>query len=96
MLETRPEDLAWQKGRWYTKGDPEQGAPIEDIVVRATRRHHAQGMEGGLDEQVDYDPPNLAYPYAAYIAVVDVDPSPPRSSCVASSRWTTVMFASTR
>ena len=25
MLETRPEDLAWEKGRWYVKGDPEQG-----------------------------------------------------------------------
>src|SRR3954464_4148276 len=22
MLETRPEDLAWEKGRWYVKGDP--------------------------------------------------------------------------
>ena len=24
MLETRPEDLAWEKGRWYVKGDPEK------------------------------------------------------------------------
>ena len=31
-------------------------------------------MEGGLDAQVIYDPPNLTYPYGAYIAVVDVDP----------------------
>ena len=35
MLETRPEDLAWEKGRWYVKGDPEKGAPIADIAVRA-------------------------------------------------------------
>ena len=25
MLETRPEDLAWEKGRWYVKGDPRAG-----------------------------------------------------------------------
>ena len=35
MLETRPEDLAWEKGRWYVKGDPEKGAMIEDIAERA-------------------------------------------------------------
>ena len=33
-----------------------------------------EGFEGGLDAQVIYDPPNLTYPYGAYIAVVDVDP----------------------
>jgi aerobic carbon-monoxide dehydrogenase large subunit len=75
MLETRPEDLAWEKGRWYVKGDPEQGAPIEDIAVRAySGDTMPEGMEGGLDAQVIYDPPNLTYPYGAYIAVVDVDP----------------------
>jgi carbon-monoxide dehydrogenase large subunit len=33
MLETRPEDLAWEKGRWYVKGDPEKGALIAYIAV---------------------------------------------------------------
>ena len=33
-----------------------------------------EGMEGGLDAQVIYDPPNLTYPCGAYICVVDVDP----------------------
>ena len=75
MLETRPEDLAWEKGRWYVKGDPEKGALIEDIAVRAySGEPLPEGMEGGLDAQVIYDPPNLTYPYGAYIAVVDVDP----------------------
>ena len=35
-------------------------------------------MEGGLDAQVIYDPPNLTYPYGAYIAVVDIDPETAR------------------
>jgi carbon-monoxide dehydrogenase large subunit len=78
MLETRPEDLAWEKGppaRWYVKGDPEQGVSIFDIAVRAYSGDALPaGMEGGLDAQVIYDPPNLTYPYGAYIAVVDVDP----------------------
>ena len=75
MLETRPEDLAWEKGRWYVKGDPEQGAMIEDIAARAySGEAMPAGMEGGLDAQVIYDPPNLTYPYGAYIAVVDIDP----------------------
>ena len=80
MLETRPEDLAWEKSptrpaRWYVKGDPEQGAMIEEIAAYAySGEPMPEGMEGGLDGQVIYDPPNLTYPYGAYIAVVDIDP----------------------
>ena len=36
-----------------------------------------------------YDPPNLTYPYGAYIAVVDIDPDTARSPSGASSRSTT-------
>ena len=36
MLETRPEDLAWEKGRWFVKGDPEKGALIEEIANALT------------------------------------------------------------
>ena len=75
MLETRAEDLAWEKGRWYVKGDPDHGAPIEAIAAFA---HSAvglpEGLEGGLDAQAVYDPPNLTYPFGAYISVVDIDP----------------------
>ena len=98
MLETRPEDLAWEKGRWYVKGDPEKGAPIEDIAVRAySGETLPEGMEGGLDAQVIYDPPNLTYPYGAYIAVVDVDAETARGQGAgASSRSTTAACGSTR
>jgi aerobic carbon-monoxide dehydrogenase large subunit len=76
MLETRPEDLAWEKGRWYVRGDPSQGASIEDIAAYAySGAEMPIGMEGGLDAQAVYDPPNLTYPYGAYICVVDVDPA---------------------
>jgi carbon-monoxide dehydrogenase large subunit len=32
------------------------------------------GVEGHLDGQCVYDPPNLTYPFGAYICVTDVDP----------------------
>jgi carbon-monoxide dehydrogenase large subunit len=75
MLETRPEDLAWEKGRWYVKGDPERGETIESIAEFAYGPALLpDGLEGGLDARAVYDPPNLTYPFGAYICVVDVDP----------------------
>ena len=75
MLETRAEDLAWEKGRWYVKGDPERGEPIESIAEFAySAVDLPDGLEGGLDAQAVYDPPNLTYPFGAYISVVDIDP----------------------
>jgi carbon-monoxide dehydrogenase large subunit len=75
MLETRPEDLAWEKGRWYVKGDPERGASIEQIAEYAYGPNPLpEGLEGGLDANAVYDPPNLTYPFGAYISVVDIDP----------------------
>ena len=32
------------------------------------------GVEGHLDAETVYNPPNLTYPFGAYICVVDVDP----------------------
>ena len=33
-----------------------------------------EGVEGGLEAQICYNPANLTYPHGAYICVVDVDP----------------------
>ena len=33
-----------------------------------------EGVDGNLDAEVTYDPPNLTFPFGAYICVVDVDP----------------------
>jgi carbon-monoxide dehydrogenase large subunit len=75
LRETRPEELAREQGRWSVKGDRDKGALIEDIALRAySGEPMPEGLEGGLDAQVIYDPPNLTYPYGAYIAVVDIDP----------------------
>src|SRR6476660_410492 len=75
MLEVAPEDLAWEKGRWYVKGDPEQGATIQEIAMAARGSVQLpEGVEAGLDAETVYDPPNLTFPFGAYICVVDIDP----------------------
>ena len=75
MLEVSVADLEWQKGSFQVKGDPSKSVTIQDIAMRA---HGAgdlpEGIEGGLEAQICYNPTNLTYPFGAYICVVDVDP----------------------
>ncbi|MEC5149802.1 aerobic carbon-monoxide dehydrogenase large subunit [Cryobacterium sp. GrIS_2_6] len=75
MLETRAEDLEWEKGRWFVKGDPSVGKTIAEIAMGAYGTVALpEGIDGNLDAEVTYDPPNLTFPFGAYICVVDVDP----------------------
>ncbi|WP_017589048.1 aerobic carbon-monoxide dehydrogenase large subunit [Nocardiopsis ganjiahuensis] len=75
MLEVSVADLEWTKGAFSVRGDPERSVTIQEIALRA---HGAgdlpEGIEGGLEAQVCYNPENLTYPHGAYICVVDVDP----------------------
>ncbi len=74
MLECDPQDLEWEKGRWYVKGNPTQGKTIQEAAFAAHGSMELpEGVEGHLDAQCVYDPPNLTYPFGAYICVVDVD-----------------------
>ena len=75
MLETRPEDLEWEKGRWFVTGDPSVGKTMAEIAMGAHGTVTLpEGIDGNLDAEVTYDPPNLTFPFGAYICVVDVDP----------------------
>ncbi|HEX8856369.1 MAG TPA: aerobic carbon-monoxide dehydrogenase large subunit [Thermoleophilaceae bacterium] len=75
MLEASPKDLEWEKGRWFVKGDPEQGKTIQEIALGAHGTVDLpEGVEGGLDAETVYNPVNLTFPFGAYICVVDVDP----------------------
>jgi carbon-monoxide dehydrogenase large subunit len=74
-LEVSPDDLEWEKGRWFVKGDPEKGQTIQELALASHGSLHLpDGVEGHLDAEAVYNPPNLTYPYGAYICVVDVDP----------------------
>jgi aerobic carbon-monoxide dehydrogenase large subunit len=75
MLEVSADDLEWEKGRWFVRGDPDQGKTITEIALAAhSTVELPEGVEGHLDATCVYNPPNLTYPYGAYICVVDVDP----------------------
>jgi aerobic carbon-monoxide dehydrogenase large subunit len=73
-LECSPDDLEWEHGRWQVKGDPDQGKTIQEIAFAAHGSLELpEGVEGHLDATAVYDPPNLTYPFGAYLCVVDVD-----------------------
>jgi carbon-monoxide dehydrogenase large subunit len=75
MLEVSPDDLDWDGRRWFVRGDPDQGKTIAEIAMAAhSSLELPEGVEGHLDAQTVYNPPNLTYPSGAYICVVDVDP----------------------
>ena len=75
MLEASVADVEYESGTFRVKGDPEKSVTIQDVAMRA---HGAgdlpEGIEGGLEAQICYNPSNLTYPFGAYICVVDIDP----------------------
>jgi len=74
-LEFSPDDLEWENCCLIDKGATEKGQTIQELALAS---HGAlelpDGVEGHLDAEAVYNPPNLTYPYGAYICVVDVDP----------------------
>jgi carbon-monoxide dehydrogenase large subunit len=75
MMEVSADDLDWVDGRWQVRGDPEQSAGIAQIAMAAHGSLELpDGVEGHLDAETVYNPPNLTFPFGAYICVTDVDP----------------------
>jgi len=75
MLEVSVTDLEWTAGSFHVVGDPTMSVGIRDIAMRAHGPGDLpDGVDGGLEAQLHYNPENLTYPYGAYICVVDVDP----------------------
>ncbi len=75
MLEASADDLEWVKGRFQVRGDPGAGRTIREIALAAhSDLELPDGVEGHLDAACVYNPPNLTYPFGAYVCVVDVDP----------------------
>ncbi|MCL2581398.1 MAG: molybdopterin-dependent oxidoreductase, partial [Streptosporangiales bacterium] len=75
MLEVSSDDLVWEGGAWRVAGDPDTALGIAEIA----RASHSSltlpdGVEGHLDASAVYSPPNLTFPFGAYICVTDVDP----------------------
>ena len=74
MMEVSADDLEWTDGAWRVRGDPEQAASITAIAMAAhSGLELPDGVEGHLDAETVYNPPNLTFPFGAYICVTDVD-----------------------
>jgi carbon-monoxide dehydrogenase large subunit len=73
LLEVSEEDVEWELGRFYVRGAPDRGATIQECAM-AAYSNMPDGMEPGLENTSYYDPPNLTWPFACYIATVEVDP----------------------
>jgi aerobic carbon-monoxide dehydrogenase large subunit len=75
MLEVAPDDLEWLDRKWRVRGDPDQARGIAEIAMAAhSTLELPDGVEGHLDASAVYNPPNLTFPFGAYICVTDVDP----------------------
>lgn len=60
-------------GRWWATRPC--GRSMAEIALAAhSNLELPDGVEGHLDAVTVYNPPNLTYPFGAYICVVDVDP----------------------
>ncbi|HEX8967238.1 MAG TPA: aerobic carbon-monoxide dehydrogenase large subunit [Chloroflexota bacterium] len=72
LLECSVDDLEWKDYRFQVKGAPERSKSMADLAF-AAYTNHPRGMEAGLEAVCYYDPPNLTFPFGAYVAVVDID-----------------------
>jgi len=72
MLEASAEDMEWTGERFQVKGSPEQGATMEEVSF-AAYTNVPDGEEAGLEGVTYYDPPEMTYPFGAYICVVEID-----------------------
>jgi carbon-monoxide dehydrogenase large subunit len=76
MLEVSESDLEWLDGAWRVRGDYSAGFGIAEIARAAhSSLDLPPGVDGHLDASAVYNPPNLTFPFGAYVCVTDVDPA---------------------
>lgn len=72
LLEVSPDDVEWVNYQFQVKGVPGRAVTMKDIAFAAYTNFPAD-IEAGLEAVDYYDPPNLTFPFGAYICVVDID-----------------------
>jgi aerobic carbon-monoxide dehydrogenase large subunit len=72
LLEVSEYDLEWDVDRFTVKGLPEKFKTMKEIAW-AAHNNLPPGLEPGLEAVNYYDPPNMTYPFGAYICVMDID-----------------------
>ncbi|MFZ9233538.1 MAG: aerobic carbon-monoxide dehydrogenase large subunit [Hylemonella sp.] len=73
LLEVAEGDLEWEIDRFKVTGNPSQFKTMKEICLVSHTGNLPAGMEQGLNAVSYYDPPNLTYPFGAYLCVVDID-----------------------
>jgi len=73
-LEVAEEDVVWDResGQFHVEGVPEQSLSIAEIAG-ASYMNSPPDQEPGLEAVDYYDPPNMTFPFGAYVCVVEVD-----------------------
>ena len=72
LLEVSDYDLEWDVDRFRVKGLPERFKTMKEIAW-ASYNALPPGLEPGLEAVNYYDPPNMTFPFGAYICVMDID-----------------------
>jgi len=72
LLEVHDNDVEFDIDRFAVKGAPERFKTMKEIAFAAYNQA-IPGLEPGLEAVSYYDPPNMTYPFGAYICVLDID-----------------------
>ncbi|WP_298917643.1 aerobic carbon-monoxide dehydrogenase large subunit [uncultured Roseobacter sp.] len=72
LLEVHDDDVEFDVDRFVLKGAPERFKTMKEIAYAAYNQA-IPGIEPGLEAVSYYDPPNMTYPFGAYVCVMDVD-----------------------
>ncbi|MDE2829030.1 MAG: molybdopterin-dependent oxidoreductase, partial [Gemmatimonadota bacterium] len=74
LLESNPQDIVIEDGKYCVQGAPESGLTLGEIsMVAHVGVELPEGTEPGLAESHFFEPPNFTYPFGTHIAVVEVD-----------------------
>jgi carbon-monoxide dehydrogenase large subunit len=72
LLEVHDDDVEFDIDRFVVKGAPEKFKTMKEIAYAAYNQA-IPGLEPGLEAVSYYDPPNMTYPFGAYVCVMDID-----------------------
>ena len=72
LLEVHDDDVEWDVDRFSVKGAPERFKTMKEIAF-ASYNQAIPGVEPGLEAVSYYDPPNMTYPFGAYVCVMDIN-----------------------
>jgi hypothetical protein len=73
MLEVHEDDLEWDVDRFRVKGNPERFKTMKELAWAAYHARCRRAWSRGSRRSSYYDPPNMTFPFGAYICVVDID-----------------------